>query len=187
MKKGNDSVAISFEEWIARKQYAKGNPEALGTLWKHHLSWLKFQALKYSRQNRDMADDALGDLGAKLARPEIMRMYRPDESWRHWAGCILQNLVRDLMRRKFRPHFQLTKTKLKQLVKDGVSQTVADKLSPLSGRGYWDDIAFQQAVADLLSLNEFREAWPTVRERARLGQSFLQPLHEHHEPDYQKT
>ena len=170
MNQHEPKLVVSFEEWIARQQYAKGNPEALGELWKQHFRWLGFHALRYARLDHDLADEALGELGAKLSRKDIMRMYRPTESWRHWTRSILQNIVRDLLRRKYRPKLLLTKTKLKRLVADGLAPAVAQKLSVLLGRAFWDDGTFRQRVASLLSPPEFCEAWPSVRERARSGQ-----------------
>jgi RNA polymerase sigma factor (sigma-70 family) len=171
MKKLHANIVVSFEEWISRRQYAAGNPEGLGELWKRNARWLTFHARRYARQDHDLADEALGELGCKLSRREIMRMYRPTESWRYWTRSILHNIIRDLLRRKFRASILLTKTKLKQLKEDGLEPVALGKLRVLAGQSFWDEAAFRRRVAELLSRDEFREAWPRVLERARWGRS----------------
>ena len=183
MKQQEPKPVVSFEEWIARQQYAQGNRDALGELWKRHFRWLHFHALRYARRDHDLTDEAMGELGAKLSRKDIMQMYRPTESWRHWTRSILQNIVRDLLRRKYRPKLLLTKTKLKRLVAEGLPPSAAKKLSVLVGRGFWDDGTFRERVRGLLSPFEFREAWANVRERARSRQHHAKPLCENQDAD----
>lgn len=181
MKQHMPKLVTTFEEWIARQQYAQGNPEALGELWARHDRWLRFQALRYARQDHDLAEEAMGELGVKLSRPDIMRMYRPAESWRCWTRSILQNIIRDMHRRNHRPKFLLTRTKWKRLVEDGLAESVVQKLSPVVGQSFWEDGTFRRAVAGLLSPTEFRDAFATVLERARSGQIHAKPLNENHE------
>lgn len=187
MKPQKPKLVVTFEEWIARQQYGKGSSEALGVLWKRHSGWLRFQALRYARRDQDLADEAMGELGVKLSRKDIMRMYRPAESWRYWTRSILQNIIRDMLRRKHRPKFLLTRTKVKRLLEDGLSKTTVQKLSSLTGRSFWDDAAFRHAVAGVLSPSEFRDAWATVLERARSGQHHAKPLIENEEHDGRET
>jgi RNA polymerase sigma factor (sigma-70 family) len=183
MKRHTPNLVDSLEEWMARQRYSKGDSEALGKLWTWHYRWLHFQALRCTRQDHDLADDALGELGVKLSRREIMRMYRPTESWKHWARSILQNIVRDMFRRKHRPQFLLTRTKAKKLVDDGVSRSTVEKLFSLVGRSFWDEGTFRRAVAGVLSPAEFRNAWSTILERARAGQHHLMPYSENEAHD----
>ncbi len=157
-------------ETTAERMYAVGDPEGLAVLWKQHRPWLMRQAAHLSGRNRDVAEEAIGELGAKLARPSIMARYDAGRSWKRWAGKILKNTVWDVLRRNYAPRFRMTLTTLDQLCGDGVPETVVAKLTGLLGRAFWDAWDFRIALAERLPAPELREFQAGILERSRLKQ-----------------
>ncbi len=178
MTKRGPKGFLSFEEWTAQREYAAGNPDALETLWKLHAKWLGFYARFYLRDDLHAAEDALGELGLKLSRPEVMLSYRPTESWKYWVRTILRNITRDMLRKKCRPAFQVTKTTLSKLADNGVCERVIGKLLPMIDQHFWEDWTFRDEVVRHLTPAEFKDVWPALKESAR--SRFAQPrcLHE---------
>ena len=180
MKPISRILKMDRDERLDRKLYAAGDLEGLASLWRSHEKWLRDQALHYCRGNRELADEALSNLGLKLSRRNIMVQYHPQESWGPWANKILQNLVRDAFRAKYRPPFHVTKTNLNQLVKDGIPEASVKKMNSLVGQKYWNVSALRCGVETYLTSAELRDVWATLKERFRSEGRGYQTLHENH-------
>jgi RNA polymerase sigma factor (sigma-70 family) len=96
---------FSLEQLQSR--FAEGDRQAADELLRRHEAHLRACAWKWSSRNNEVAEEAYGELGRRLALAvaragEGARSYRPEEPWLPWARRILKNAVFDELRRQAR-------------------------------------------------------------------------------------
>jgi RNA polymerase sigma-70 factor (ECF subfamily) len=113
-----------------RRAYHEHHAWAFAELWRRHQPALQRRAATLAGQDVHLAEDALQDLGARLAQAETQDAYDPNRPWLPWAGTILHNLL---------------VTSLRQRARQDIQSAPDVSLDELSGRGPTPDEAVAQS------------------------------------------
>lgn len=82
-----------------RRRYHDGDGAALGELWEFYRPQFESQARRQAGGDQGIADEALGRLREKLAKPKAQIRYDPARCWKNWASRILRYTIIDLLRK----------------------------------------------------------------------------------------
>jgi RNA polymerase sigma-70 factor (ECF subfamily) len=84
------------------QRYRDGDGSAFAELWRQHEPALRGLALRYAGHDRDLAEEALAEVTARLLEERVRGHYDPARGWLAWVRAILRNHICDVLRARFR-------------------------------------------------------------------------------------